>query len=267
MLKNTIYYFTGTGNSLKVAKDVAMGLDNCNVASMVSYEKNMTSNDVERIGFVFPVYGEGIPTIVNKFLTEGKFPINENIYYFIIVTHGGMRGNCIPMANKILSKRGLMINSAFDIKMVQNYIGMFNIPKNANDILKTAQIKINSITKIVQGKENSKIQKTNPLIFWAGIDAKTIAKMDRNFNVSEKCNGCGICIKICPVKNVVFENNRPKYSNNCEQCLACLHHCPEKAINYKNKTQKKGRYINPDIKLEEIINGNTIDNAVGTHFA
>ena len=33
-MKNVIYYFSGTGNSLKVAKEIAAGLPDCEVISM-----------------------------------------------------------------------------------------------------------------------------------------------------------------------------------------------------------------------------------------
>ena len=55
-MKNRIYFFTGTGNSLKVAKEIAAGLGDCDVAAI---QKNMDVTipaGLERIGFVFPVY-------------------------------------------------------------------------------------------------------------------------------------------------------------------------------------------------------------------
>ena len=36
MKKNIIYVFTGTGNSLKVAKDIAVALSDCEIISMGS---------------------------------------------------------------------------------------------------------------------------------------------------------------------------------------------------------------------------------------
>jgi flavodoxin len=84
MSKNIIFYFTGTGNSLKVAKDVANVIGNCKVVSMASAYKVSNKynlfDDVDRIGFVYPVYG-GPPNFVRKFVSELAFPKNKNIYY------------------------------------------------------------------------------------------------------------------------------------------------------------------------------------------
>jgi flavodoxin len=56
MSRIVIYYFSGTGNSLAVARDVAAGLhaDLIPVASVMSRDRIET--DAEVLGFVFPLY-------------------------------------------------------------------------------------------------------------------------------------------------------------------------------------------------------------------
>ncbi|MDR1250273.1 MAG: EFR1 family ferrodoxin, partial [Treponema sp.] len=141
--------------------------------------------------------------------------------------------------------------------MVDNYIVMSDIAKNAGDLLKAAQVKIDSAGKTVQEKGSTLIQKGVSFGFNPGMGGNFFAAMDKNYTVSEQCTGCSICVNLCPVQNITMENKRPKFNHECEQCFACLHHCPEKAIDYENTTQNKKRYINPDIKLEEILYGNT----------
>jgi flavodoxin len=94
MSKNIIFYFTGTGNSLKVAKDVANIIHDCKVVSMSAYKEDDYLNDMERIGFVFPVYGS-LPNLVNKFISNTEFPKNKDIYYFTVVTCGHFKWNGI----------------------------------------------------------------------------------------------------------------------------------------------------------------------------
>ncbi|PIU25867.1 MAG: hypothetical protein COZ07_10650 [Candidatus Infernicultor aquiphilus] len=36
-----------------------------------------------------------------------------------------------------------------------------------------------------------------------------IPLVDRSFQYDEKCNGCGICTRICPVNNIKMVENRP----------------------------------------------------------
>ena len=36
-----------------------------------------------------------------------------------------------------------------------------------------------------------------------------VPKMDRDFWTDKKCNGCGICGRVCPVGNIAFESGKP----------------------------------------------------------
>ncbi len=73
---------------------------------------------------------------------------------------------------------------------------------------------------------------------------KRLANNQPFFTVSDACNGCGQCSKVCPVGNIVMDAKRPVYSKNCEMCLACVHACPTEAIQFGSKTVGKGRYVN-----------------------
>jgi Na+-translocating ferredoxin:NAD+ oxidoreductase subunit B len=58
---------------------------------------------------------------------------------------------------------------------------------------------------------------------------------ERGQNVKKSCNkgciSCGICMRVCPVKDIVIENNLAviKYKN-CNNCGICFHKCPTKSI-------------------------------------
>lgn len=73
----------------------------------------------------------------------------------------------------------------------------------------------------------------------------------RDFRVTENCNNCQKCIRLCPVGNIKPENGRVVFGDNCVACLSCYHRCPEKAIVYLNK-RKKERYVNPYIQEKNI---------------
>jgi flavodoxin len=74
---NRIFYFTGTGNSLQAAKNIAEH----NGEKLISIASEMNSKegtfeyalkDNEVIGFVYPVYSWGPPEMVLDFINKLK---------------------------------------------------------------------------------------------------------------------------------------------------------------------------------------------------
>ena len=92
-----IYYFSGTGNSLVVSKDIAKMIDGrlIPISSVIEQETVEPQSDV--VGIVFPVFYAtndcGIPIIVEGFVKKLKNVISK--YIFAVCTHGGMPGTTI----------------------------------------------------------------------------------------------------------------------------------------------------------------------------
>jgi ferredoxin len=82
----------------------------------------------------------------------------------------------------------------------------------------------------------------------------TDKKLAQNFIVSDKCTNCGICEKICPVKNINV-SDKVSFDDNCLCCLGCLHLCPQNALHSKKEKSNK-RWRNPEVSLNEIIDSN-----------
>ena len=81
-----------------------------------------------------------------------------------------------------------------------------------------------------------------------------IPEMDKKFWVDERCNECGLCIKVCPSNNIMMSNDKLTWQNHCEQCLACIQWCPQEALQYGKKTSAYSRYHHPEVNFKDLYN-------------
>jgi ferredoxin len=249
-MKNIIFCFSGTGNSLNAAKKLCEGLKDCKIVSM-THDYDIT-NEYDRIGFVFPCYWFGLPNLVKKFIRSLDFSLNKNTYYFSVVTCGVIAGNSYLQINSILKQKEIRLNYFNYLPVVDNSV--IYMTKNIDEKIVKSDKELTFISKEIFDKIDKKNYKNNFILaIIHNIMSKKYGKMGKNFNVADSCNGCKTCTKVCPVNNITIENNRPVFNSKCEQCMACIQWCPQEAINYKTKTQLKKRYHHPNIKIQEIM--------------
>jgi len=253
-----IFCFSSTGNSLQIARDVAKEMNTSVILPMVGNEAHKPVGGTgETIGFIYPVYFNGLPRLVKHFIE--RLNINPDTYCFALATSGGTRSNSLGMLDSILISKGVHLSFADEIIMPGNYIITHNPPHRVQVEKQIAEASIKT-KKIAKDILNYELHPVKPKVkLWSKIVNysflyRNINKWDERFIVTPKCVGCGLCAKVCPVKNIMIENQRPSWQHNCERCLACIHWCPCKAIEYGKNTISRTRYHNPNIRVEDIIN-------------
>ena len=253
MAKNIIFYFTGTGNSLKAARDIAAAVGSCELAAISGYKNRIIPDGYERIGVVFPVYAAGPPNRVKRFLAETDFSACHNAYFFAAATCGGYAGNSFPIVRKLLKDKGITLDAAFPIRSFANFVALYNMSENGGKIQARAKRLTGAAAERVLRKERTKLRTVaNPLFTLMHGAAKRYPEQDKGFQISHACAACGLCVSVCPAKNIALTGGRPDFRHRCEQCMACIQLCPNRAIDYKNKTQKRRRYINPYITPDDL---------------
>jgi Pyruvate/2-oxoacid:ferredoxin oxidoreductase delta subunit len=262
-MKTTLYYFTGTGNSLAVAKKIATDIGDSELVPIASLQKTNGSiiPQAERIGIICPVYFTGIPVMVAAF--AGRLEITAGMYVFAIVTHGGGGGTAaLKQTDGILrNKLGRGLDAGFAVSMPGNYILMYSSPggEQKESILAKAGEQIADIAGVITRCENHTIPSSivmtllHPLAYsWFKSRVHTA---DQKFTVSEKCTSCGTCKAICPAQNIDLIDRKPIWKHHCELCCGCIHLCPAGAIQAGDKTTTRLRYRNPSVTLEELKRG------------
>ena len=150
-----IFYFSGTGNSLYVAKKLYEnnGSQLVDIAEAIHEKrfKYKVQKD-EKIGFVFPVYFYGLPTVVSEFIDQLTIKSESNPFIYTVITCAGSIGNADKMLGKLLRKRNLELNSSFSVIMPNNYNIMSNVPdrEKQNIILQNAEKEIEEIAKLLK---------------------------------------------------------------------------------------------------------------------
>jgi Pyruvate/2-oxoacid:ferredoxin oxidoreductase delta subunit len=258
MNENIIFFFSGTGNSFDIALRISRKIEKTDIVNIASSKKLPNLDNYKRIGLIFPVYGFTMPNIVSKFIS--LLSKNSNAYYFCIVTLGGAGLGAEYRIHEAFDRKNIELRYITHIYMPENYIitSMVAADKIINKTLRDSEKNVGRIADDI-----IKYTKKKP---WKSIFYNMVKKISREeteqwplrakkkFIINGNCIMCKKCIKICPVENIKIIEEKIIFEAHCECCLACMHSCPKEAINYGTKTIGKKRYINPNIKIEEIKN-------------
>ncbi len=241
-----IYFFSGTGNSLLVAEKLGALLADevCDMACSV-----FGSDDV--VGFVFPVYAWGLPTVVEEFLKSvPEEPVPS--YFYSVMTCGDDIGYADRLADRLLKKKwGRELDAAFSVRMPNTYVCLpgFDVDPQELAERKVADTigRLPYLAACIEDKAavrevvRGDVAWVKTYIIRYVFNATLVT--DRYFRITkEKCVGCGKCRKSCPLGNVGILDGHPFWRGHCAGCLACYHVCPRHAIEFGRMTNGKGQH-------------------------
>ncbi len=257
-MKTIIYCYTGTGNSLWAARNIAGLLDDAEIIPIALCSGEAADCLTQRIGLVFPVHIWGVPPPVVKFIDQLKVP--PEAYLFSVAVNAGQVAATLIQLQNLLEKKRRHLASGFSLDLPSNYIvwrGAISEEKQRKKFT-AALKKMERIAGIVRNKEKLPPEKgpfwQNPFFSWTYRKSfPHVGKMDKSFLSDEKCTGCGICEKICPARNIRMVEDKPSWQHRCDQCFACIQWCPEEAIQYGKGTARKKRYHHPEISLKDML--------------
>lgn len=255
-MNTRLFWFSGTGNSLAIARDLAAALGNAELIPM-AHALGSRIPVAEKTGFVFPVYAFGLPGIVSEFLR--KVPVNPNAYYFTVANCAGTAGAPHRQARRILSSRGGRLAAGWTLFMPGNYPILANPPPEDQQrrCFDTMKARLPDIAETIRRAQPGSLE--DSFLLFRGISPwinfmaiKQFRRADKKFRVEPACQQCGLCAKICPVDNIRLVDKRPTWLHRCEQCMACLQWCPAQAIQYGQVTQTRKRYHHPGVKALDL---------------
>ncbi len=252
-----LYYYTGTGNSLWAARQLAARLDGETELVALRADSPMPERPAERTGLVFPVHMWGLPRRVVEFVNQ--FSGQPDSYYFAVAVNAGQVAASLLQLQKLLQQKAMPLQAGFGLLTPSNYILWNGAQPEAKqqELFAQAEQKLDLIAAVVR-KRASLPAEQGP--WWQNIFLSfayrfaypKVAALDKDFWTEESCNGCGLCARVCPAGNIRLESGRPVWQRRCEQCLACIQWCPQQAVQYSQKTAGKLRYHHPAVSAADM---------------
>ncbi len=276
--KIRIYYFSGTGNSryaaFKAAKQFRLKKYSVDVKDIAKPDAVKKHSKFDIFGFFAPVYAGGIPPIMINFIKQ--MPKGNGKKGFIFLTYGtitvknkikyGGPGNAIMSGLHILKSCGYKSMGGNACGMPSNVFDVLE-KKHMKTVFNTADKSIKKFINIISAgkiyiKKVSFISRIINACFYYFFSFGYNKMAKTFFTVSDLCNGCGICARVCPVNNIKMANQKkrsgssgkkPQFSLNCESCMRCINYCPNQAISAAIFTNGKIFYHEPSQKLKDVI--------------
>lgn len=243
-----IFYFSGTGNSLWLAKQLKERLSG-EIRYIPDFDGDIKAYD--KLIIVSPIYSFGLPIPVFDFIRS----IKTDAPLWIVLNYGGASGSAAKFAYNHAKLSGLNIKNVYTMKMPENFTSVFStpllVPYN-NGLLKKAPKKIAKIIASIGKGEEKTFPPDKPEKHKLYNENKSNwGKMGERYSVSDACKACGRCVEKCPAGNISLVDGKITFGDKCIVCLACYHRCPNNAVLYNNKPNKMP-YSNPNVPENEI---------------
>ena len=240
--KAEIFFFTGTGNTLLLAQEIAdeMSQNDWEVRLRPMESADDLGASDTLLGLVFPVACFSTYPVALNFIDA--LPEGEGRRVFLAASMGetafGMEG---PI-KKLLLKNGYTPLAAQLFIMPTNY-GQKQIPTEENaKRMGTALPEARAFAQnLMQGKGrwgnglpliSTLLSKwghsRKPWKFFYGLYPLAVS--------NEKCTQCGLCIRLCPSGAISSKDGYPFISpDHCDSCQRCIGFCPVDAIHVPEK--------------------------------
>ncbi len=242
MYKNIhVHYFSGTGNSQKIAFSLAENFRKCGSEVIISNMEMGTGEASSKSDlhlFVFPVLGFSTPHYVLQYVL--KMEKVKGVKAAVVFTAGGYAGFAHVQIEWMLRKKGFDVVWNSLVACPDNWTQMVEpMPKaKALVVLTEAEKTVPAIVNdIMEGKvKKEKIANFQGAIsFIVNFLFSRIGRfmMGMCYIADTKCNECGLCVSTCPTENIRYMKLFSKklyWGWNCEDCNRCINICPQKAI-------------------------------------
>lgn len=268
--KRIILYFTGTGNCLYVARQLAD--EHTELLSIPQLVKEKRYElEADEIGIVYPIYGHMPPNMVREYIKRAKLAAG---YKFAVLTYGRRKCNAVGIWDEITQRAGCPFDYITTMIMVDNWLPNFDMAEEMK-LDKQIPESLKRITSDLQAKRHwhepfsdDERRQHEGFMAYTGLDPEVgfLMRSEKYFAVTDACIDCGICTEVCPRGNYKLTSQGVKTEGDCDFCFACIQNCSQKAIQFKSlpddpllargEINPNARYRNEHVSLWSIKEAN-----------
>ena len=259
-MKVLICYFSGTGNTLKVADKFLSCLtehehevESVAVESLLGDKALPDSflsqlNNADLIGIGYPIHAFNAPAIILEFAKRlPKLAAKKRA--FVFNTSGEpLKLNNISSVKlcQILKRRNIEVTAEYHYCMPYN-IMFRHSDEMAHKMWHTAEQLIPlDVADLLDSKPHrlEKVACQNTIAWVMRCEHWGGRLNGKQYKVSDECANCGKCVNICPTHNIKIEDGKFKFGKKCLMCMRCAMLCPKNAIKigWFNKWKVNGAY-------------------------
>lgn len=254
----TMYCFSGTGNTLLVARAMRDEFAAAGIPAAIRPLEKSDPGAVDlagTIGLAFPVAVFSTFPLVWRFV-EG-LPETGGAPVFMVDTLGGASGGIVGPLRRVLLRKGYVPLGAREIVMPSNFMKVPGEAKCRELIAKgCAEARVYA-RELADGKAS-----------WPGskfLVSRAVCAMSRamtamwRWRISQRmfrfhldrslCTKCGLCARLCPTGNIAMDE-WPAHGARCEYCMRCGSFCPAGALRLTRNQQ-----FHRAVQAQELLEG------------
>lgn len=235
--KVTTVFFSPTGTTAKIAKQIAAGLGihtltyNLTAQKDRNQHRQLSFNNDELLLVAVPVYAGRIPEFLEELFST--FEGHNTPTIFTVVYGNRDYDDALLELKDLFEKRGFRGIAAGAFIGEHSYTAKVATNRPDTEDLSAA---FQFGQKIKSNLDELHKFKNNRLTVKGNVSYKQRRPMPlMTPETNEKCTDCGICAETCPMDAIDKTDNRTVHAEKCIRCNSCVKKCPENAKSFSHK--------------------------------